>query len=190
NARLYNQIEQIALTDELTGLFNRRGFFPQGEREFERAARFNRPLAAVMFDIDHFKRVNDTHGHPVGDRVLQALAACFRQNTRGIDVVGRYGGEEFILLLPETLIPEAIQIAERLRSSIEELAVPVRPANGDSPTVDVRVTTSAGIAVVQPDVRTLNALIDLTDRALYRAKTFGRNRIIVWEGVEAEASHG
>ena len=85
-----------------------------------------------MFDIDHFKRVNDTHGHPAGDQVLQALAACFRQNTRGIDVVGRYGGEEFILLLPETLLPEAVQIAERLRLSIAELVVPVRPANGYS----------------------------------------------------------
>jgi len=184
NARLYNQIEQIAVTDELTGLFNRRGFFPQGEREFERAVRFNRPLAAVMFDIDHFKSVNDTHGHPAGDQVLHALAACFRQNTRGIDVVGRYGGEEFILLLPETLLPEAIQIAERLRLSIEELAIPVCPANGDSPTVNVRITASAGIAVVLPDVRTLNVLIDLTDQALYRAKASGRNRVVVWEGAE------
>ncbi len=181
NARLYNHIEQIAVTDELTGLFNRRGFFPQGEREFERAARFNRPLAAVMFDIDHFKMVNDVYGHPAGDKVLQALAACFRQNTRGIDVVGRYGGEEFILLLPETLLPEAIQIAERLRLSIEELVVPVCPANGDSTTVNVRVTASAGIAVALPDVRTLNVLIDLTDQALYRAKASGRNRVVVWE---------
>jgi diguanylate cyclase (GGDEF)-like protein/PAS domain S-box-containing protein len=184
NARLYNQIEQIAMTDELTGLLNRRGFFPQGEREVERAVRFNRPLAAVMLDIDHFKRVNDAHGHPAGDQVLQALASCFRQNTRGIDVVGRYGGEEFIVLLPETLLPEAIQIAERLRLAIEELAIPVCPANGDSPAVNVRITASAGIAVVLPDVRTLNALIDLTDQSLYRAKASGRNRVVVWEGAE------
>ena len=105
NARLYNKIEQIAVTDELTGLFNRRGFLQLGEREFERAVRFNRPLAALMFDLDHFKRVNDTYGHPAGDQVLRALTACFRQNTRGIDVVGRYGGEEFVLLLPETPLP-------------------------------------------------------------------------------------
>ncbi len=188
NARLYTQIEQIAVTDELTGLFNRRGFFPQGEREFERAVRFNRPLAAVMFDIDHFKRVNDTHGHLAGDQVLQALAVCFRQNTRGIDVVGRYGGEEFIILLPETLLPEAIQIAERLRLSIAELSIPVCPANGDSTTINVRITASAGIAVVMPDVRTLNILIDLTDQALYRAKAAGRNRIVVWHEAERSVS--
>jgi two-component system cell cycle response regulator len=98
--------------------------------------------------------------------------------------VGRYGGEEFIVLLPETLLPEAIQIAERLRLAIEELAIPVCPANGDSPAVNVRITASAGIAVVLPDVRTLNALIDLTDQALYRAKASGRNRVVVWEGGE------
>ncbi len=184
NARLYNKVEQIAVTDELTGLLNRRGFLQLGEREFERAVRFNRPLAALMFDLDHFKQVNDTYGHPAGDQVLRALTACFRQNTRGIDVVGRYGGEEFVLLLPETPLPEALQIAERLRESIAALSVPVCQLNGDSLVVDVRITVSIGVAVVAPAIRKLSVLIELSDQAMYRAKASGRNCVIVWNGPE------
>jgi diguanylate cyclase (GGDEF)-like protein/PAS domain S-box-containing protein len=184
NARLYNQVEQIAITDELTGLFNRRGFLQLGEREFERAVRFNRPLAALMFDLDHFKRVNDTYGHPAGDQVLRALTACFRQNTRGIDVVGRYGGEEFVLLLPETPLPEAVQIAERLRESIAALSVPVCPANDDSSADSVRITVSIGIAVVVSSIRKLSVLIELSDQAMYRAKASGRNCVVVWKEPE------
>ncbi|MBE0556777.1 MAG: GGDEF domain-containing protein [Proteobacteria bacterium] len=184
NARLYNRVEQLAITDELTGLFNRRGFLQLGEREFERAVRFNRPLAALMFDLDHFKRVNDTYGHPAGDQVLRALTGCFRQNTRGIDVVGRYGGEEFILLLPETPLPEAVQIAERLRESIAALSVPVCPSNSAASTQDVHITVSIGIAVVAPHIRKLSVLIELSDQAMYRAKASGRNCIMVWKEPE------
>jgi diguanylate cyclase (GGDEF)-like protein/PAS domain S-box-containing protein len=181
NARLYGTIEQLAVTDELTGLFNRRGFFQLGEREFEGSLRFNRPLAALMFDIDHFKRVNDTLGHPAGDQLLRLLADCFRQNTRGIDVAGRYGGEEFALLMPETLLPGAVQIAERLRQSIADLSVPIHPANGDSSTVDIHITVSIGVAALLPDVPSLAVLLERTDQALYRAKDSGRNRVVVWE---------
>jgi diguanylate cyclase (GGDEF)-like protein len=181
NARLYSTIEQLAVTDELTGLFNRRGFFQLGEREFEGSLRFNRPLAALMFDIDHFKRVNDTRGHPAGDQVLRLLADCFRQNTRGIDVAGRYGGEEFALLMPETLLPGAVQIAERLCQSIADLSVPIHPANGDSSTVDIHITVSIGVAALLPDVPSLAVLLERTDQALYRAKNSGRNRVVVWE---------
>ncbi len=180
NARLYNQVEQIAVTDELTGLFNRRGFLQLGEREFERAVRFNRPLTALMFDLDHFKRVNDTYGHPVGDQVLRVVTACFRQNTRGIDVLGRYGGEEFVLLLPETPLPEAVPIAERLRESIAALSVPVCPSNGGSSVAHVRITVSIGVAVVTPDIRKLSDLIELSDQAMYSAKASGRNCIIAY----------
>ena len=105
NARLYTKIEQASVTDELTGLLNRRGFFQLGEREFERALRFGRPLAALMLDIDHFKRINDTYGHPIGDQVLRALADCIRQSTRGIDVAGRYGGEEFASCCRKRTLP-------------------------------------------------------------------------------------
>ncbi len=177
NARLYNQVEQMAVTDELTGLFNRRGFLQLGEREFERAVRFNRPLAALMFDLDHFKRVNDTYGHPAGDQVLRALTACFRQNTRGIDVVGRYGGEEFVLLLPETPLPEAIQIAERLRESIASLSVSVSPASGGSAAAGVRITVSIGVAAVTPAVGKLELLIELSDQAMYLSGEGGGARL-------------
>lgn len=181
NARLYGKIEQLAVKDELTDLLNRRGFSQLGEREFEGSLRFNRPLAALMFDIDHFKTVNDTYGHPAGDQVLRLLADRFRQNTRGIDVAGRYGGEEFVLLMPETLLPGAVQIAERLRQSIADLSIPIRPAIGDSPAADVRVTVSVGVAVLLPDVPSLGVLLERTDQALYRAKKSGRNRVVVWE---------
>jgi len=181
NARLYGTIEQLSVTDELTGLFNRRGFCQLGEREFEGSLRFKRPLAALMFDIDHFKRVNDTRGHPAGDQVLRLLADCFRQNTRGIDVAGRYGGEEFALLMPETLLPGAVQIAERLRQSIAGLSVPIHPANGDSSTVDIHITVSIGVAALLPDVPSLAGLLEQTDQALYRAKNSGRNRVVVWD---------
>jgi diguanylate cyclase (GGDEF)-like protein/PAS domain S-box-containing protein len=182
NARLYSRIEQISMTDELTGLFNRRGFFQLGEREFERALRFGRPLAALMLDIDHFKKVNDTYGHPVGDQVLHALADCMRQSTRGIDVAGRYGGEEFTLLLPEADLPMAIQIAERLRQSIADLPIPIRRGNGDIPPVQLRINVSIGVAFLLPDLPNLSVLIDRADQALYRAKNSGRNRVVVWEG--------
>ncbi|MDA8125408.1 MAG: diguanylate cyclase [Deltaproteobacteria bacterium] len=180
NARLYNQIEQIAVTDELTGLFNRRGFFHLGEREFERALRFKRSLAVLMFDIDHFKQVNDTYGHGVGDQVLRELADCFRQNIRGIDVAGRYGGEEFVLILPETQLPKAVQIAERLRRSIANLSVLSSPANGNAPSVVLKITVSIGISVLQPNDPNLKTLVDRADHAQYQAKHAGRNRVAIW----------
>jgi diguanylate cyclase (GGDEF)-like protein/PAS domain S-box-containing protein len=186
NARLYNKIEQIAVTDELTGLFNRRGFFQLGRREFDRALRFNRPLAALMFDIDHFKAVNDTYGHPAGDQVLRALADCTRQNTRGIDIVGRYGGEEFALLLPEIDHLKAIQTAERLCRSFADYPAPICPANGAPPIPDIHVTVSIGMACLSPDITDLAALVDCSDKALYMAKQSGRNRVAVWEGTKPD----
>ena len=182
NARFYNKIEQISVTDELTGLLNRRGFFQLGEREFERALRFGRPLAALMLDIDRFKRINDTFGHPIGDQVLRALSDCIRQSTRGIDVAGRYGGEEFTLLLPETDLAVATQIAERLRQSIADLPIPIYRGKHDSPPVRIRINVSIGVAFMLPDIPNLSVLIDRADQALYRAKDLGRNRVIVCAG--------
>ncbi|MBU2262343.1 MAG: diguanylate cyclase [Proteobacteria bacterium] len=181
NARLYSKIEQLSVTDELTGLFNRRGFFQLGEREFERALRFGRPLSALMLDIDNFKRVNDTHGHTGGDQVLRVLADCFRQNTRAIDIAGRYGGEEFAILLPEILQSEAIQIAERLRQSMADLSIPIGSENGLFPPVDISIAVSIGVAALSKDVPSLTDLISRADQALYRAKDSGRNRVVVWE---------
>jgi diguanylate cyclase (GGDEF)-like protein len=163
-------IQQQAITDDLTGLYNRRGLVEFGRREVERALRFSRPLSAIMLDIDRFKLVNDRYGHPLGDIVLRQLSECCRGNVRTIDIVGRYGGEEFFILLPEADLSQAVQVAERLRQLLAELDV-------QSPQGEIRITVSAGVATLTPEVHTLEALIAQTDRELYRAKNAGRNRV-------------
>jgi diguanylate cyclase (GGDEF)-like protein/PAS domain S-box-containing protein len=172
NARLYTRVQQLAITDEVTGLYNRRGLFELGRREVERAARFNRPLCALMIDIDHFKQVNDLYGHPLGDRVLHRLAECLRMNVRDIDIVGRYGGEEFLILLPENDLQAARLVAERLRRAVAELSIPHKSG-------DICITISVGVAAALPETRDLNALIEHADQAMYFAKQSGRNRVAV-----------
>lgn len=168
NARLYNELQRLATVDELTGAFNRRGLFQLAQREVERALRYHRPLTAMMLDIDHFKSLNDTWGHLVGDRVLQALVERCRENLRALDIVGRYGGEEFFFLLPETDLAEALTVAERLRRAIEEMRV----VFGENA---VSVTVSIGVAAMTPTITDLTMLIECADRALYLAKQAGRN---------------
>ena len=172
NVRLYEQVQQLAITDELTGLYNRRGLFQLGEREIERAFRFHRPLAAILFDIDHFKQVNDTHTHAVGDLVLRGLANCCRHYARTIDLAGRYGGEEFLVLLPETPLAAATQAAERLRAAIAQTCMTREP-------VEIYVTVSMGVAALDTSLPDLDALIQRADQALYLAKSSGRNCIQV-----------
>jgi|GEM_PF-1386707 len=167
-ARLHNQIQQLAITDELAGVSNRRGLFQFGEREFERARRHHHPLSAVFFDIDRFKHVNDTHTHAIGDQVLRALAQHAQQNIRHLDILGRYGGEEFVWLLPETDLAHATRVAERLRKSVARMVVSV---NG----LRLRITISLGLAQVTSHTADLQALIDRADRAMLRAKAAGRN---------------
>ncbi len=123
NAQLYAEVQRQAITDHLTGLYNRRGFFELGQRELERARRFKHPLSAILFDIDHFKHVNDTYGHNIGDQVIYQVAERSRKNLRHIDILGRYGGEEFAGLLPETDLPTLYQVAERLRQAVAESPV-------------------------------------------------------------------
>ncbi|HEX9077441.1 MAG TPA: sensor domain-containing diguanylate cyclase, partial [Anaerolineae bacterium] len=170
HARLYKDVQQLAITDELTGIYNRRGLYQFGEREVERARRFHRPLSAIMFDIDHFKWVNDRHSHAAGDQVLRALAECSQKNARHLDILGRYGGEEFVLLLPETDIPTASQVAERLRSSIQNTTVVFEGH-------EICVTASLGIAELTLAMADLSALIAAADNALLAAKDAGRNRV-------------
>ncbi|MEW5719839.1 MAG: GGDEF domain-containing protein, partial [Chloroflexota bacterium] len=148
--------------------------FQLGQRDVERALRFKRPLTAIMLDIDHFKNVNDTHGHPAGDRVLRALTECCRENVRTIDIVGRYGGEEFVLLLPETDLTDAIQVAERLRVSAASASVSFGRER-------LRFTISLGIAELTADIPNLAALIERADQAQYLAKQSGRNRVRVYQ---------
>jgi diguanylate cyclase (GGDEF)-like protein len=171
---LYTGVEKIGLTDELTGLSNRRMFNYLIEREINRSRRYRRPLSLVMIDIDHFKKINDTWGHPVGDLVLRELGGLMRENFRRLDVPVRYGGEEFAVILPETSLEEAINFAERFRIKVEKATF----MNGRE---RIPVTISLGVATLgnSPIAEDLDAdtLLQMADRALYQAKQSGRNRI-------------
>jgi diguanylate cyclase (GGDEF)-like protein/PAS domain S-box-containing protein len=171
NASLYEQIQRVAITDDMTGLFNRRGMHEFGEREVERARRFSRPLSALMLDLDLFSRINDTYGHLVGDEVLRLLADRVRDNIRELDVPVRFGGEEFLILLVETNAQEALLVAERIRQAIASspFATSIGP---------LRVTTSIGVAEMTPEMGGITHLIARADQALYRAKEAGRNRVM------------
>jgi diguanylate cyclase (GGDEF)-like protein len=170
NARLFAEVQNLAITDPLTGLYNRRGLFELGRPEFARTRRFGRPFACMMLDIDHFKRVNDTHGHPIGDQVLQALAKHCQSSVREIDLVGRFGGEEIVFLLPETNLEAAKEIAERLRETIANLLIPTDKG-------ELSVTVSLGVAMYDENTLDLETMIARADQAMYVAKHKGRNRI-------------
>ena len=175
NAKLFNTVQQMATIDDLTGLHNRRRLFELGKKEFRRARRYNKPLSAIMLDIDHFKHVNDDYGHAVGDQVLYELAQNCVNKVREVDIfgrygLGRYGGEEFTLLLPETSLVKAYDVAERLRSYIEQS--PIHTERGK-----IFVTISLGVAELTQDTASLEALLDKADSALYKAKQSGRNQV-------------
>jgi diguanylate cyclase (GGDEF)-like protein/PAS domain S-box-containing protein len=171
NARLLAQIQQLAITDELTGLYNRRGLFDIGRLELERTRRYNLPLAAIIIDIDHFKRVNDKYNHAIGDQVLRSFADCVKENTRELDVVGRIGGEEFVILLPGSNHTSAQRTANRLQELIAD--------NVTSTNVgEISITVSQGVAIYNNSMQDLNDLVQAADRALYRAKETGRNRVV------------
>lgn len=170
NAQLLAEMRRLAAYDDLTGLAGRKHFMTELEREFDRARREARPLSLLMVDADHFKAINDQHGHPGGDAVLLMLADEFRRNTRTLDVVGRLGGEEFGVLLPGADAQIAGLVGERLRSAIDRARVP----HGD---VEIRVTVSVG-AATWDRVCTPAGLLEAADQALYRAKNGGRNRLV------------
>ena len=169
-------LERLANTDALTGLANRRYFMEALAREIERSERYSRPLSLVLLDLDYFKKVNDTHGHPVGDVVLRAASDVLRSVRRDVDRAARLGGEEFALLLPETEAPGAAAVAERVRVRLE---VTSHPSPGGEP---FTVTASFGVASLGPGVATGEALLQAADEALYRAKRGGRNRVVTSGG--------
>lgn len=171
-AQLFQDARQQAATDPLTGLANRRGFLTAGMREVGRARRSLRPLAAIAFDLDHFKGVNDVYGHAVGDEVLRAVVARCWSHIREVDLFGRLGGEEFAVLLPDTPIVEAAHVAERLRRAVAD--TPVQTTCGALP-----VTVSLGVGGAQGAVPDLAALLAQVDAVLYAAKAAGRNRVVV-----------
>ena len=174
NAKLFGEVQHLASTDSLTGLSNRRYLIELGEREFGRARRYQHPLTAIILDIDHFKKVNDTYGHAVGDQVLQDLAARCRRIVREIDIVGRYGGEEFVVLLLETDLKGACVLAERLRRHISESPI-------DTDGGAVTITVSLGVTVLDDQCADLDHLLQRADQALYVSKREGRNRVSMWQ---------
>ena len=171
NTRLIERIQKIAITDELTGLYNRRGLFEIGRLEIERTRRYNLPLSAIVMDIDHFKRVNDQYSHAVGDQVLRSFARCLLENTRELDVVGRIGGEEFVLLLPGSDHHSAHKTANRLQDIIADNVT-------ETGFGEIRITVSQGVAQMDSSMQDLNDLVQAADRALYRAKETGRNKVV------------
>lgn len=172
--RTEEKLSRLAITDPLTGLYNRRHFFTLAEQEYERSVRSGRPLSIVLFDVDHFKTVNDTYGHIVGDQVLETLSNRCRSVLREYDVMARYGGEEFIIMLPEADAVQARRIGERLRTVIADAAITTKAG----PAV---VTISLGVACSQDQSRlSLDQLVDCADQALYAAKQHNRNCLRVW----------
>ena len=177
NALLFEQVQRLAVTDPLTNLNNRRYFFEVAHREMERARRYQSPLSLIMIDIDRFKEVNDTHGHLIGDIVLKHIADRLHAQLREIDVLCRYGGEEFVILLPDTTLEAAYQVAERLRQAITETSIQVED-------IEVEVTTSLGVARMGAENDKIDDLVRDADQALYQAKAAGRNQSILWNNSE------
>lgn len=171
NARLFAEVRLLAVTDPLTRLYNRRQFFVLAQHEFQRCRRARKPISLLMSDLDHFKRVNDTWGHVAGDVVLKAVASRFRNSLRANDVIGRYGGEEFAVLLPETDVGAAAQVADSIR-------LVVAGAEVETESDSIPVTVSLGVAGrAGESEETLDSVLRRADQALYHAKAGGRNRV-------------
>ena len=168
------ELQRIATTDFLTGIANSRSFLEAGEREMQRQRRYgSRPLTVLMFDLDHFKQVNDTYGHAAGDKVLVAIAAFCKKLLRDIDIFGRLGGEEFAMLLPETDLAGGRATAERLRSGVAEVPIETERAI-------LHVTISVGVTETATDDELLETVLKRADDAMYQAKNGGRNRVVVF----------
>ncbi len=180
NARLFEQTHYYSITDGLTGLYNSRYFFNLADFEFERSRRYSGNLSVLMLDIDWFKSVNDNYGHPVGDVALRQVAQLIMSTLRKADVVARYGGEEFVMLMPETDLTEAIQVAERVRKLIADSPVQVEKHT-------ISITVSIGVAHLVREHADFNALVKCADDALYVAKGAGRNQVAVWGESSAAA---
>ena len=167
-AKLVGDLERLAVTDELTGLFNRRHLMERLDEEVRRADRYSRPLTLLMIDIDHFKHLNDHCGHAAGDEALTSLGKLLRADVRLSDQAFRYGGEEFVILLPELKLPESMLVAERLRNDIEAASLTGSP--------ECNLTVSIGVAEHDGE-ESPDSLLHRVDQAMYRAKFSGRNQV-------------
>lgn len=175
NALTHEEVERLSVTDGLTGVFNRRHITARMEEEFSKAQRYGNPISVLLADIDHFKQINDEHGHHAGDEALIAAADAMQESLRESDMLGRYGGEEFVILLPQTGAADAVTAADKLRQRIESMPVPALGGEG--------LTVSIGVAgrPAHP-AESLEQLVQAADAALYRAKGAGRNRVEVATG--------
>ncbi len=170
--QVFSALCELSLQDGLTGVANARQFRATLDRELDRSARTHEPLALILADLDHFKTINDTHGHPAGDQVLRVVAKRLKDNLRPMDTIARYGGEEFALILPNSSVTSLGRVAERLRQCVAQ--EPVTLPDGTT----LNVTASFGVASSQPwATLSAAALIDCADRHLYLAKSRGRNQV-------------
>jgi diguanylate cyclase (GGDEF)-like protein len=174
---LIKRLEELATTDQKTQLLNATTWQDGAQREISRAEREQSTFGALMIDLDHFKHINDTFGHLAGDDVLKAVAAVVKQETRAHDLVGRFGGEEFVALLPSTSKEDAIVTAERIRQRISELVVPTRTNEGEQVAIERR-TASIGVASFPTDGSSIEEVMASADAAVYVAKDSGRNRVV------------
>ncbi|MFA6448393.1 MAG: diguanylate cyclase [bacterium] len=174
NIRMYEKIKRYAIADGLTGLYNHRYFQEQLEKEYSRARRFNLSLSLIMADIDHFKELNDTHGHQQGDMILKGISTILRRSVRDIDLIARYGGEEFVVILPETPKKNAAIVAERIRESFEEQEYEYEGGI-------IKATASFGVSGhPDDDINTQLDMIAKADEAMYQAKREGRNKVALY----------
>ncbi|MFT6248571.1 MAG: diguanylate cyclase (GGDEF)-like protein [Cognaticolwellia sp.] len=172
--QLKEKFEQLANTDELTGIYNRRYFFENAKREFNRAKRHQQELVVISLDVDHFKAVNDHHGHPVGDQVLVKIAQIITKTIRSEDIFARIGGEEFSILLPNITKTESLQAAERLRELLDDNAIIIND-------IELPIKISLGVSVIKAADTCFQDLYSRSDRALYKAKSHGRNHVYLMD---------
>ncbi len=186
NARLYARVQRQATTDGLTGLFNHRTGQEKLAEQLKQAERYDRRLSVIMLDVDHFKSINDTYGHPAGDTVLKSVARLIKSNCRDVDIPVRYGGEEFLLVLPEITLDGALVVAERIRNALKAEVIKHED-------IEVRITGSFGVACFPDDAGTQQELLDLADKSLYLSKRLGRDQVhsasdLMFEEEEREES--
>ena len=171
-------LKQENITDSLMEIFNRRYLDRRLKDETERAINYSHPLSIFLIDIDHFKRINDTYGHQVGDQVLKNIAQLLKRSIRESDVLARYGGEEFVVILPRTQVSTSYQLAERLRHIVADFELTL-PEDVSRDPVTINVAVSVGVAGLTPDCKDSQCLIENADQALYRAKRNGRNQVVI-----------